>query len=131
MDRRHSVLVSVTIGIAALASAQGFRESVRVGLITVRLEARGSDGRPLQDLKASEVKLKVDGKDVPVEGLDRVESAAPAPAQKPSQNASAPAPTPAPPRLPAPQRPFPLRVPTCIWRSSWTRPPPAPSTGAT
>ena len=51
-------------GIAALASAQGFREHVRVGLVTVRLEVRGSDGRPLQDLKASEVKLKVDGKDV-------------------------------------------------------------------
>ncbi len=95
MDRRHPVLVSVTIGIAALASAQGFRESVRVGLITVRLEARGSDGRPLPDLKASEVKLKVDGKDVPVEGLDRVEAAAPAAAPKPAESAPAPAPTPA------------------------------------
>jgi VWFA-related protein len=91
MGRRHPVLVSVTIGIAALASGQGFRERVRVGLVTVRLEARGSDGRPLPDLKASEVKLKVDGKDVPVEGLDRVESAAPAAAPKPAESASAPA----------------------------------------
>jgi hypothetical protein len=32
----------------------------------------GADGRPLQNLKASVVKLKVDGKDVAVEGLDRV-----------------------------------------------------------
>ena len=90
MARRFRSPVWLALGIAALASAQGFREQVRVGLITVRLEVRGTDGRPLQDLKASEVKLKVDGKDVPVEGLDRVEAAAPAAAPKPAASAPRP-----------------------------------------
>jgi 2-iminobutanoate/2-iminopropanoate deaminase len=42
----------------------------------VRLNVRGSDGHPLQDLKASEVKLRVDGKEVAIEGLDRAGAAA-------------------------------------------------------
>jgi VWFA-related protein len=78
MDRRHPSLVWLVLGVAALASAQGFRESVRIGLISVRLDVRGRDGRSLQDLKASEVKLRVDGKDVAIEGLDRVDAASPA-----------------------------------------------------
>jgi VWFA-related protein len=95
MSRRRNSPFWLALGIAALASAQGFRESVRVGLVTVRLDVRGGDGRPLQDLKASEVKLKVDGKEVPVEGLDRVESAAPPAVPKPAESAPAPAPAPA------------------------------------
>ncbi len=91
MSRRRDSLVWLALGIAALASAQGFRESVRVGLVTVRLDVRGHDGRPLQDLKAFEVKLRVDGKEVPIEGLDRVEAAASATATKPAENAPAPA----------------------------------------
>ena len=95
MSRRHYSPVWLVLGIAALASAQGFRESVRVGLVTVRLEVRGQDGRLLQDLKASEVKLKVDGKDVPVEGLDRVEAAAHSAVPKPAESADGPASAPA------------------------------------
>ncbi len=91
MNRRHPLLVSLALGAAALVAAQAFRENVRVGLVTVRLEVRGQDGKPLQDLKASEVKLKVDGKDVPIEGLDSVEAATPASAPKPAGNAPAPA----------------------------------------
>lgn len=95
MDRRHPVLVSLTLAIAALASAQAFRESVQVGLVTVRVEVRGSDGRPLQDVKASEIKLRVDGKEVPIEGLDRVGTAAAPAGPKPAETAAAPAPAPA------------------------------------
>lgn len=102
MSRRRDSLVWLALGIAALASAQGFRESVRVGLVTVRLDVRGRDGRPLQDLKASEVKLRVDGKEVPIEGLDRVDATTSAAAPKSAESASAPAgtqatPPPAPP----------------------------------
>ena len=75
MDRRPPYLAWLVLGVAALASAQGLRESVRVGLVTVRLDVRGDDGRPLQDLKASEVRLRVDGKDMSIEGLDRVGAA--------------------------------------------------------
>lgn len=88
MDRRHHSLAWLALGVAALASAQGFRESVRVGLVTVRLDVRGRDGRPLQDLKASEVKLRVDGKDVAIEGLDRAGAGAAA-GPKTAENASA------------------------------------------
>lgn len=105
MDRRHPVLVSLTLGIAALASAQAFRESVRVGLVTVRLDVRGHDGRPLQDLKASEVKLRVDGKDVPIEGLDRVEAVTSSAGPKPAESASASAPPSASPEVAAPPSP--------------------------
>jgi VWFA-related protein len=102
MSRRHYSPVWLVLGIGALASAQGFRERVRVGLVTVRLDVRGHDGRPLQDLKASELKLRVDGKEIPIEGLDRVDAAASAAAPKSAQSASAPAgpqaaPPPAPP----------------------------------
>ena len=92
MDRRPPSLAWLVLGVAALASAQGLRESVRVGLITVRLDVRGGDGRPLQDLKASEVRLRVDGKDVAVEGVDRVGTSGPKTAESGSV-AGAPAPT--------------------------------------
>jgi len=103
MSRRHYSLVWLALGIAVLASAQGFRESVRVGLVTVRLDVRGHDGRPLQDLKASEVKLRVDGREVPVEGLDLVGAAASAAEPKPAKSASAPAATQAAPPPASPQ----------------------------
>src|SRR5690242_8946877 len=77
MDRRPPSLVWLVLGVAALTSAQGIRENVRVGLVTVRLDVRGGDGRPLQDLKASEVRLRVDGREVAIEGLDRIGAAGP------------------------------------------------------
>ncbi len=105
MDRRHASLAWLVLGVAALGSAQGFRESVRVGLVTVRLDVRGHDGRPLQDLKASEVRLRVDGKDVPVEGLDRVEAVASSAGPKPAESATAPAPASASPEVATPPSP--------------------------
>ncbi len=89
MNLRRSVLFCLILSIAILAAGQGFRESVRVGLVTVRLEVRGPDGQPLRDLKASEIRLKVDGKNVPIEGLDLVE-AAPVPAAAPKPPEAAP-----------------------------------------
>jgi VWFA-related protein len=91
MDRRPPSLAWLVLGVAALASAQGVRESVRVGLVTLRLDVRGRDGRPLQELKASEVKLRVDGKEVAIEGLDPVGAAA-SPAGPFPQAAPSPAP---------------------------------------
>jgi VWFA-related protein len=91
MDRRHAALAWLVLGVAALASGQGFRESIRIGLVTVRLDVRGRDGRPLQDLKTSEVKLRVDGKEVAIEGLDRIGAAA-SPAGPAPQAAPSPAP---------------------------------------
>jgi VWFA-related protein len=72
MASRLRLLAAVAFVVAALASAQGFRENVRVGLIAIRLDVLDRDGRPLPELKASEIRLRVDGKDVPIEGLDRV-----------------------------------------------------------
>lgn len=63
----------------SLVLAQGVRETVQVGLVSIRLDVRGKDGRPVSDLKRSEVKVRVDGREVPIEGLDRTEAPAAAP----------------------------------------------------
>src|SRR5215471_4264524 len=84
MTRRFSIIVSLALGLAALSAAQAFREKVRVGLVSVRLDVRGNDGAPVDDLKPSEVHLRVDGKDVPIEGLDRLAGAVAAPAASPA-----------------------------------------------
>ncbi len=87
----------LALAAAAFASAQAFRENVKVGLVAVRLDVRGADGKPLRDLKPSEVHLSVDGKSCKVEGLDLVSSApaaasaAPATSAPPSPTADAPA----------------------------------------
>lgn len=76
----------------SLVLAQGVRETVQVGLVSIRLDVRGKDGRPVSDLKRSEVKVRVDGREVPIEGLDRTEAApaaAPPPAAPPAAAPSA------------------------------------------
>jgi VWFA-related protein len=105
MHRRHPALAWLVLGVAALASAQGVRENVRVGLITVRLEVRGPDGRPLQDLVTSELKLRVDGKERAIEGLDRIgaaSAAGPAPGTTVASAEPQGAPVPAPPETAGP-----------------------------
>lgn len=78
---------------AALLFAQGVRENVQVGLVSIRVDVRDKDGKAIPDLAASELKLRVDGKDVPIEGLDRIAGPAPsaAPAPAPPPSASPPA----------------------------------------
>lgn len=93
MNPRFRLFVALALGIATLAGGQAFRENVRVGLLSVRLEVRGSDGRPVRDLKASEVKLRVDGKEVSVEGVDPTggptpERGSPSPDAAPVQTAA-------------------------------------------
>ena len=91
MSQSSRLLTGLALGLAALASGQAFREKVRVGLVTVRLDVRGRDGRSVQDLKQAEVKLLVDGKPVPIDGLDPIalgaaarQGIAPAPASAPA-----------------------------------------------
>lgn len=57
---------------AALVLAQGVRENVQVGLVSIRVDVRDKDGKAIPDLAPTDVRLRVDGKDVPIEGLDRV-----------------------------------------------------------
>lgn len=89
MNSRSRLFAVLALAAAAVAGAQAFRESVRVGLVWVRLDVRGHDGKPLPDLKASEVRLRVDGKEVPIEALDRIEAAPPAPAAEKTSAAPA------------------------------------------
>jgi VWFA-related protein len=69
---RLTRLVGAGLSLAAAFALAQVRERVEVALVSIRVEARDKDGKPLPDLKASEIRLKVDGHDVPVEGLDRV-----------------------------------------------------------
>jgi len=82
--------VALPLLAAAVVLAQGVRETVQVGLVTIRIDARDSKGEPIPDLTASDVKLRVDGKDVVIEGLDRI---AVSPAAAPPRSAPAPAAT--------------------------------------
>ncbi|HKF45319.1 MAG TPA: VWA domain-containing protein [Thermoanaerobaculia bacterium] len=102
--RRHFVLAALVLALAGLVSAQAFREKVRVGLIAVRLDARGRDGRTIQDLKAGEVKLLVDGNEIAIDGLEPI-SRGPLPTPKPAEAAVPSAET-----LPAPGVPTPEPV---------------------
>ena len=72
MARFAGAAALLVLGTAAFASAQAFREDVRVRLVSIRLDVRDRDGRSLTDLKAPEVKLRIDGNNVAIEGLDRV-----------------------------------------------------------
>ena len=84
------ILALPLLAAAAFALAQGVRENVRVGLVSVRLDARGADAKALGDLKMSEVHLSVDGKTVSIEGLDLAKAAGPAAPFAPLQAAAAP-----------------------------------------
>jgi VWFA-related protein len=63
---------ALSLAAAAALLAQGVRESVQVGLVSVRVDVRDKDGKAIPDLTAADVKLKVDGKEVAIEGLDRI-----------------------------------------------------------
>lgn len=90
----------VFTAIAALVLAQGVRENVQVGLVSIRVDVRDKDGKAIPDVAASELKLQVDGKDVPIEGLDRIGSSSGA-----AGAASVPPPSVPPPAAAAPTAP--------------------------
>jgi VWFA-related protein len=72
MRSRLSVLLvlAATLGSLALpAAAQTVREKVSVDLISVRVTARDALGHRVDNLKASDFQLTVDGKIVPIDGL--------------------------------------------------------------
>lgn len=71
MRSRSSVLlVAATLGTVAVPStAQTVREKVSVDLISVRVTARDALGHRVDNLKASDFQLTVDGKIVPIDGL--------------------------------------------------------------
>jgi VWFA-related protein len=112
----HSVPV-LALPLAALlappgAAAQIVRERVSVDVVTVTLTARDGTGRPIRDLRASDLTLLVDGKPVAVDTL-ALETGLPAVpesgARVPPLTAAAgevPSPVPAPSSLP----PRPLEV---------------------
>jgi hypothetical protein len=57
--------------------------------VSIRLEVSDRSGKPISDLTASDVRLKVDGRDVSIEALDRIAAAAPAkPSASPSTSES-------------------------------------------
>lgn len=66
------VFGALTLGISTFVIAQGVRETLRVDLVSVWVDVRTADGGPIRDLTPGELKLRVDGKEVPGEGLDRV-----------------------------------------------------------
>ncbi len=84
---------------ARIASAQTVREKVAVDVVTVRVTARDSAGKRIEDLNASDLVMTVDGKPVPIEafsGPERapVEVSAASPA-KPEARGNGPVPGPA------------------------------------
>jgi VWFA-related protein len=99
MAHRKRTVAVAALTAAAFVSAQAVRENVRVGLVSVRIDVRGSDGKMLLDVKPSDLHLSVDGKSVTIEGLDlasaanRTASPAPVPASA-AIAASAPSPSP-------------------------------------
>jgi hypothetical protein len=67
MTLRSTGCLILALAGADLARAQTVREQVAVEVITVRLTARDFFGRRLEDLKASDLALTVDGKAVAIE----------------------------------------------------------------
>ncbi len=106
--RRASLCVVATAAAAlpSFLSAQTVRESVAVEVITVRLTARDSAGRRVENLTIADLTLTVDGKPVAIETLSHPDAAAPAAARQ-DGNASSPAAPSAPAAAhPALQRPI-------------------------
>lgn len=92
MRSRFLSAAGVSLAMAGALLAQTFRERVRVGLVTIRLDVRDSSGREVTELNLSDFTLRVDGRDVAIEGLDAI-AASPAPPEKvaPQTDASPPA----------------------------------------
>ena len=65
-------LISLLPLLAAISpvAAQSFREKVSVELVRVELLATDSGGKPLANLRESEIRILVDGRVVPVEGFE-------------------------------------------------------------
>lgn len=70
MRNRSKCLVFALLTVSTIAVAQAVREKVRVGLVSVILDARTKDGHAIVDLQASDLTLLVDGKPTAIEGLD-------------------------------------------------------------
>ncbi len=81
MRRRFLFAAGATLAFASLLFAQTFREKVRVGLVTIRLDVRDSSGREVTELNGSDLTLRVDGQEVAIEGLDAI-AASPAPPER-------------------------------------------------
>src|SRR5215471_873044 len=103
MRKPAALVVSLLLVSLPLASQdkpaspeQPFRERVRVGAIRISVTAQTSAGKPIRDLAAADLTLKVDGRTVPIDSLSgiatEVSSRAPAPA--PVQGRPAPEPAP-------------------------------------
>ena len=75
MNLRSISCLTLALASARAASGQTVRENVSVEVITVRLTARDAAGKRIEDLKADDLVLKVDGRVVPIETF----SALPAP----------------------------------------------------
>jgi VWFA-related protein len=107
MDSLRTRLVAACAAafVAAVLAAQGFRERVDVELVRVELLARDGRGRFLPDLRASEIRITVDGRPVAIESfeapalLPQIPSAPPRrePAPSAASAAAVAAPAPAPP----------------------------------
>jgi VWFA-related protein len=73
---RVLTLLFALSAVAVSVEAQSYHETARVSLIRIDLTVTDSDGRPVPGLRRSEIRLKVDGKPVPVEALDAIDTEA-------------------------------------------------------
>jgi VWFA-related protein len=91
---------------AASAAQQAVQEQVHVTVVEVTLHATSRTGEPVQGLGPRDLRLFVDGHDVPIESLEWVSNEAPAPPTKTSTGPEpAPRPTPGVEGLEAPTPP--------------------------
>ncbi len=100
------VLALCFVATSLPAFAQTVRENVAVEVITVRLTARDSAGRRVENLTLADLSLTVDGKPVAIETLSQPDAAAPAAARQDGNASSPAAPSASAAAHPAPQRPI-------------------------
>lgn len=76
-DRR--TLAALTLGtLASLLLGQGFRERVSVELVRVEVLATDAKGHPISGLGASDFRVAVDGRTIPIDGFEPPAGGAPA-----------------------------------------------------
>ena len=100
------VLALCFVASSVPAVAQTVRENVAVEVITVRLTARDSAGRRVEDLTLADLALTVDGKPVAIETLSQPAAAPPAAARQDGNAISPAAPSASAAAHPTPQRPI-------------------------
>jgi VWFA-related protein len=102
--RRTLVVFAASLAAAASAGQQPVQETVHVSVVEVTVHATQRSGEPVRGLGPRDLRLFVDGHDVPIESFDWVTNealVAPGEAASPAEPAASPAPGAAAPETPA------------------------------